>query len=117
MNFKLKQIESIDKKHYKGKVFDLTVEKDHSYNIQGIIVHNSICTTRIQTGHGVPGLQTIFDCARSDRNAKIIADGGLKNSGDIVRLLLLGLMLLCWDRSLREQANPLVDYFVRLLAN
>ena len=90
MNFKLKQIESIDKKHYKGKVFDLTVEKDHSYNIQGIIVHNSICTTRIQTGHGVPGLQTILDCARSDRNAKIIADGGLKNSGDIVKALAAG---------------------------
>ena len=50
----------------------------------------SICTTRIQTGHGVPGLQTIFDCARSDRNAKIIADGGLKNSGDIVKALAAG---------------------------
>lgn len=50
----------------------------------------SICTTRIQTGHGVPGLQTIFDCARSDRNAKIIADGGLKSSGDIVKALAAG---------------------------
>jgi len=50
----------------------------------------SICTTRIQTGHGVPGLQTILDCARSDRNAKIIADGGLKNSGDIVKALAAG---------------------------
>ena len=50
----------------------------------------SICTTRIQTGHGVPGLQTIFDCARSDRNAKIIADGGIKSSGDIVKALAAG---------------------------
>jgi IMP dehydrogenase len=50
----------------------------------------SICTTRIQTGHGVPGLETIFQCAKSDRNAKIIADGGIKNSGDIVKALAAG---------------------------
>ena len=50
----------------------------------------SICSTRIQTGHGVPGLQTIFDCARSDRNAPIIADGGLRNAGDIVKALAAG---------------------------
>ena len=50
----------------------------------------SICTTRIQTGHGVPGLTTIFKCAQSDRDAKIIADGGIKNSGDIVKALAAG---------------------------
>jgi len=50
----------------------------------------SICSTRIQTGHGVPGLQTIFDCAKSDRNAPIIADGGIRNSGDIVKALAAG---------------------------
>ena len=50
----------------------------------------SICTTRIQTGHGVPGLATILECAKSDRDAKIIADGGIKNSGDIVKALAAG---------------------------
>ena len=50
----------------------------------------SICSTRIQTGHGVPGLHTILECARSDRNAKIIADGGLRSSGDIVKALAAG---------------------------
>jgi IMP dehydrogenase len=50
----------------------------------------SICSTRIQTGHGMPGLQTIFDCAQSDRNTKIIADGGIRNSGDIVKALAAG---------------------------
>jgi len=50
----------------------------------------SICSTRIQTGHGFPGLATIFDCARSTRSAKIIADGGIKNSGDIVKALAAG---------------------------
>jgi IMP dehydrogenase len=50
----------------------------------------SICSTRIQTGHGMPGLQTIFDCAKSDRNAKIIADGGIRSSGDAVKALAAG---------------------------
>jgi IMP dehydrogenase len=50
----------------------------------------SICSTRVQTGHGVPGLQTILDCSRSDREARIIADGGLKNSGDMVKAFAAG---------------------------
>ena len=50
----------------------------------------SICSTRVQTGHGVPTLQSILDCSRSDRTAKIIADGGIKNSGDIVKALAAG---------------------------
>tara|TARA_R110002051_G_scaffold207205_1_gene272709 strand:- start:114 stop:1142 length:1029 start_codon:yes stop_codon:yes gene_type:complete len=50
----------------------------------------SICSTRIQTGHGMPGLQTIMDCAASERGAPIIADGGLRNAGDIVKALAAG---------------------------
>jgi IMP dehydrogenase len=50
----------------------------------------SICSTRINTGHGVPTFQSIHDCSYSDRNAKIIADGGIKNSGDIVKALAAG---------------------------
>ena len=52
----------------------------------------SICSTRIQTGHGIPGLHTILDCIQADvtRDVKIIADGGLRNSGDIVKALAAG---------------------------
>ena len=50
----------------------------------------SICSTRVVTGHGLPGLQTIFDCARTDRDVVIIADGGIKTSGDIVKALAAG---------------------------
>jgi len=50
----------------------------------------SICSTRIQTGHGMPGLQTIFECAKTDRDVSIIADGGIRNSGDIVKALAAG---------------------------
>ena len=50
----------------------------------------SICSTRIQTGHGIPTLQSVLDCSASDRSAKLIADGGIKNSGDIVKALAAG---------------------------
>tara|TARA_Y100001937_G_scaffold119345_1_gene174948 strand:+ start:61926 stop:62798 length:873 start_codon:yes stop_codon:yes gene_type:complete len=50
----------------------------------------SICSTRIQTGHGHPGLQTVVDCAKTDRDVTIIADGGIRNSGDIVKALAAG---------------------------
>lgn len=50
----------------------------------------SICSTRIMTGHGVPTFQSILDCARSDRPSTLIADGGIKNSGDIVKCLAAG---------------------------
>ena len=50
----------------------------------------SICSTRVQTGHGVPTLQSIMDCSKTDRDVAIIADGGIKNSGDIVKALAAG---------------------------
>lgn len=50
----------------------------------------SICSTRIQTGHGMPTLQSIMECSKSDRKAALIADGGIRNSGDIVKALAAG---------------------------
>ena len=48
----------------------------------------SVCSTRIKTGFGVPMLTCIQDCARADRS--IVADGGIKTSGDIVKALAFG---------------------------
>lgn len=50
----------------------------------------SICSTRILTGHGVPTLQAVYECSKSDRNTILIADGGIKNSGDMVKALAMG---------------------------
>ncbi|HIU59273.1 MAG TPA: IMP dehydrogenase [Candidatus Scatosoma pullistercoris] len=52
----------------------------------------SICTTRIVAGIGVPQLTAIMDCAEAaDKMGKrIIADGGIKYSGDIVKALAAG---------------------------
>lgn len=48
----------------------------------------SVCSTRIKTGFGVPMLTCIQDCARSDRS--IVADGGIRTAGDIVKALAFG---------------------------
>lgn len=52
----------------------------------------SICTTRIVAGVGVPQLTAIMDCAEEaiEHNIPIIADGGIKYSGDIVKALAGG---------------------------
>lgn len=52
----------------------------------------SICTTRIVAGVGVPQLTAIFECAKEAHKAgvPVIADGGLRYSGDIVKALAAG---------------------------
>lgn len=52
----------------------------------------SICTTRIVAGVGVPQMTAIFDCAAEGRRLglPILADGGIKFSGDIVKALAGG---------------------------
>lgn len=47
----------------------------------------SICSTRIQTGHGVPSLESVIDCSNTANDVAILADGGIKNSGDIAKAL------------------------------
>lgn len=48
----------------------------------------SVCTTRIKTGFGIPNITAIQECSRVDRS--IIADGGIRTPGDIVKALAFG---------------------------
>jgi len=50
----------------------------------------SICSTRLVSGHGVPTFQTVMDCVEAGCPIPIIADGGMKTSGDIVKALAAG---------------------------
>ena len=51
----------------------------------------SICTTRVVTGIGVPQLTAIFDAVKGvDEKVPIIADGGIRYSGDIVKAIAAG---------------------------
>lgn len=52
----------------------------------------SICTTRVVAGIGVPQITAIYDCAEEAKKygVPIIADGGIKYSGDIVKAIAAG---------------------------
>jgi IMP dehydrogenase len=52
----------------------------------------SVCTTRMVTGHGMPQVSAIKDCAYWTRQlgVQLIADGGIRSSGDIIKALVFG---------------------------
>ena len=52
----------------------------------------SICTTRVISGAGMPQMSAIFECAQVAKRygVSVIADGGIKFSGDIVKALVAG---------------------------
>jgi len=74
-------------------VFDLTVDcPTHTFIANGVIVHNSICTTRLVTGSGVPqftALNNIYKLTK-DYNIPIISDGGNRNYGNICKAIGAG---------------------------
>lgn len=80
------------------EVFDLTIDcETHSFIADNAIVHNSICTTRVETGNGYPQLSALQNVThgvyrpREEGGKTIypmfIADGGIKSAGDCVKAL------------------------------
>jgi IMP dehydrogenase len=66
-----------------------------SLGVDGIKVGigpGSICTTRVVSGAGVPQITAIAECARatSDAGVPLIADGGIKYSGDVTKAIAAG---------------------------
>lgn len=66
-----------------------------SLGVDGIKVGigpGSICTTRVVSGAGVPQMTAIMECSRATREAGVplIADGGIKFSGDITKAIAAG---------------------------
>ena len=75
----------------------------------------SICTTRVVAGVGMPQLSAVADCAEAARpyGVPIIADGGIKYSGDIVKALAAGahtVMLGSLLAGLEESPGEIVLY-------
>ena len=67
------------------EVWDIEVNCDtHSFIANNSIVHNSTCTTRLQTGVGMPQFSAVLECADAAHglNGHIISDGGIKVVGD-----------------------------------
>ena len=52
----------------------------------------SICTTRVVAGVGVPQVTAVYDAAQAlaDHDAPVVADGGVRNSGDIAKAIAAG---------------------------
>ena len=74
-------------------VYDIEVDcPTHSFVADNAIVHNSICTTRVVAGVGVPQVTAIYDVAEAaaEYGVPVIADGGITSSGDVAKALAAG---------------------------
>ncbi len=74
-------------------VYDLEVDcASHSFIANNAIVHNSICTTRVVAGVGVPQVTAVFDVAEvaTRHGVPVIADGGITSSGDVAKAIAAG---------------------------
>ena len=74
-------------------VYDLEVDcPTHSFIADNAIVHNSICTTRVVAGVGVPQVTAVFEVAQAlaGQGVPIVADGGVRSSGDIAKAIAAG---------------------------
>lgn len=67
------------------------LEKAGANGIRIGVASGSICSTALNTGFGVPILTNIIDCAKvRNKETWIIADGGIKNIGDIAKAVYFG---------------------------
>jgi IMP dehydrogenase/GMP reductase len=74
-------------------VYDIEVDcPTHSFVADNVIVHNSICTTRVVTGIGVPQVTAVYDCAvaAARHGVTVVADGGVQQSGDVPKAIAAG---------------------------
>ncbi len=95
----LKSVEIVKKQYPKLQVIAgniATAEAAHDLIAAGAdavkvgIGPGSICTTRMVAGVGVPQLTAIMDCAEAAGDIPVIADGGIKFSGDITKAIAAG---------------------------
>lgn len=68
----------------------------------------SICTTRIVAGVGIPQLTALYVCAKAAaaKGVRILADGGIAKSGDIVKALTLADAVICGGLLAGSQESP-----------
>jgi IMP dehydrogenase/GMP reductase len=80
------------------ETYDIEVESEtHSFIANNVIVHNSACSTKVQTGFHVPMFSCVKNCVGEldegmgmSINCPIIADGGIRENGDIAKALVAG---------------------------
>ena len=97
---RIEKLPIVDEKGYlKGLITIKDIEKAVQYPNSArdeggrlLFGPGSICTTRVVAGIGVPQVTAVYDaaCAAAEYGVPVIADGGIKYSGDIVKALAAG---------------------------
>lgn len=91
--------------------FDYLVNHGAQYIRVGV-AGGSVCETRNKTGFGLPTLESVIRCSKSTTDGIIVADGGLRDSGDIVKALACGADMVMLGSMLaghRESPGELVE--------
>lgn len=91
--------------------FDYLVNHGAQYVRVGV-AGGSVCETRTKTGFGLPTLESVIRCSKSTTDGIIVADGGLRDSGDIVKALACGADMVMLGSMLaghRESPGELVE--------
>jgi IMP dehydrogenase/GMP reductase len=89
-------VKLLERRHLGGvavPVYDIEVDcPTHSFIADNVAVHNSICTTRVVAGVGVPQLTAVYDgaVAAARHGITTVADGGIQYSGDIAKAIAAG---------------------------
>jgi|LakMenEpi02Apr12_1017379.scaffolds.fasta_scaffold00698_1 IMP dehydrogenase/GMP reductase len=91
-------ITSFDNTKIQMEVWDIEVDcPTHSFIANNMIVHNSVCTTRMKTGFGVPQFSAVLDCQKAKLDLEkegiktwLISDGGIKHPRDAVFAIAAG---------------------------
>lgn len=77
----------------------------------------SVCSTRVVSGCGYPQASAIYEIKRDHPQATIVADGGIKSSGDIVKALALGADAVIIGRLLAGTAEAPGTYYSDMYGN
>lgn len=85
-----------------------------SHGVDGIrigIAQGSMCTTAVQTGHGYPMISSMLECWDTVKQMSIplIADGGIRNSGDMVKALAAGADTVMMGRLFAQTTEAALD--------
>lgn len=82
---------TIDIDEFTGKVYNIEVEEEHTYCVGDQKISVSNCSTNIETAMGLPILTSIIECNKVKKNGTwLIADGGVRSTGDIVKAVYFG---------------------------
>lgn len=81
----------VDIDEFGGNVYNIEVEEEHTYCVGDDKISVSNCSTNIETAMGLPILTSIIECNKVKKNGTwLIADGGVRSTGDIVKAVYFG---------------------------